>query len=122
MDYSSEDRVQCLLVYSQYPPHLRSVLSILHAHGIHAEEGLHRTRGSDERVPALMVSVEDYPRASALADSIAPTLNVTAVHTLVIHRPEATPDSPAQCSLKCLASDPGSPHFTRSPIDRIHRH
>jgi hypothetical protein len=34
--------------------------------------------GSDEFVPALMVSVEDYPRASALADSVAPMLNVMA--------------------------------------------
>ena len=78
MEYASEARVKCLLVYSKYPPHLRSVMSILHAHGIHAEEGLHRPRGSDEVVPALMVSLEDYPRASALADSIGPMLNVTA--------------------------------------------
>jgi hypothetical protein len=53
-------------------------MSMLHAHGIHAEEGLHRPRGSDDLVPALMVSVENYPRASALADSIAPMLNVMA--------------------------------------------
>ena len=75
---SSEAHAQCLLVYSKYPPHLRSVMSILHAYGIHAEEGLHRPRGIDEFVPALMVSIEDYPRASALADSVAPRLNVTA--------------------------------------------
>jgi hypothetical protein len=75
---SSEAHAQCLLVYSKYPPHLRSVMSMLHAYGIHAEEGLHRPRGIDEFVPALMVSIEDYPRASALADSVAPRLNVTA--------------------------------------------
>jgi hypothetical protein len=51
---------------------------VLHAHGIHAEEGLHRPVGSHEFVPALMVSAEDYPRASALADCIAPMLNVMA--------------------------------------------
>jgi hypothetical protein len=78
MEYGSEARVQCLLVYSKYPPHLRSVMSMLHAHGIHAEEGLHRPRGIDEFVPVLMVAVEDYPRASALADSVAPMLNVIA--------------------------------------------
>jgi hypothetical protein len=78
MRNSSEAHAQCLLVYSKYPPHLRSVMSILHAYGIHAEEGLHRPRGIDEFVPALMVSIEDYPRASALADSVAPRLNVTA--------------------------------------------
>jgi hypothetical protein len=78
MEYNGEASVQCLLVYSKYRPHLRSVMSMLHAHGIHAEEGLHRPRGSHEFVPALMVSVEDYPRASALADSIAPRLNVMA--------------------------------------------
>jgi hypothetical protein len=38
MDCSSKAGVQCLLVCSKYPPHLRSVMSILHAHGIHAEE------------------------------------------------------------------------------------
>jgi hypothetical protein len=70
MEHGSEVRVQRLLVYSKYPTHLRSVTSILHAHGIHAEEDLHRPRGSDELTPALMVSVEDYPRASALADSM----------------------------------------------------
>jgi hypothetical protein len=78
MRNSSEAHAQCLLVYSKYPPHLRSVMSMLHAYGIHAEEGLHRPRGIDEFVPALMVSIEDYPRASALADSVAPRLNVTA--------------------------------------------
>jgi hypothetical protein len=51
---------------------------MLHAYGIHAEEGLHRPRGIEEFVPVLMVSVEDYPRASALADSVAPMLNVMA--------------------------------------------
>jgi hypothetical protein len=77
MECASAAHAQCLLVSSKYPPHLRNVLSMLHAHGIHAEEGLHRPRGTDELVPALMVSVEDYPRASALAASVAPTLQVT---------------------------------------------
>jgi hypothetical protein len=76
MENSSEAHVQCLLVSSKHPSHLRSVMSMLHAHGIHAAEDLHHPRGSDELMPALMVSVEDYPRASALADFIAPTLNV----------------------------------------------
>ena len=31
MEYNGEARVQCLLVYSKYPPHLRSVMSMLHA-------------------------------------------------------------------------------------------
>jgi hypothetical protein len=78
MENNSEAHAQCLLVSSKYPPHLRSVMSMLHAHGIHAEESLHRPWGSDELVPALIVSEEDYPRASALADSIAPMLNVMA--------------------------------------------
>ncbi len=76
MQCGREARLQCLLVYSKYAPHLRSVMSMLHAYGIRAEECLHRPRGCDEFVPALMVSVEDYPRASALADSVAPMLNV----------------------------------------------
>jgi hypothetical protein len=76
MQNDREARLQCLLVYSKYAPHLRSVMSMLHAYGIHAEECLHRPRGCDQLVPALMVSVEDYARASALADSVAPMLNV----------------------------------------------
>jgi hypothetical protein len=78
MENNSEGPAQCLLVSSKYPPHLRSVMSMLHAHGIHVEEGLHRPWGSDELVPALMVSIKDYPRASALADSVAPMLGVRA--------------------------------------------
>ena len=49
---------------------------MLHAYGIQAEECLHRPRGCDQLMPALMVSVQDYPRAFALADSVAPMLNV----------------------------------------------
>jgi hypothetical protein len=78
MEYCSKNHVQCLLVSSRYPPHLRGVLAMLHAHGIHAEECRHCPRGSDEFVSALMVSMEDYPRASALADSVVPMLNVMA--------------------------------------------
>jgi hypothetical protein len=54
------------------------VAAMLYAHGIQVEEGLHRPLYSDELVPALMVSREDYPRASALAGSVAPMLRVTA--------------------------------------------
>jgi hypothetical protein len=77
MEYHNHIRSKCLLVSSEYPAHLRSVLALLHANGIQVEEGIHRPWGSDEFVPALMVSIEDYPRASALADSFGPTLRVT---------------------------------------------
>jgi hypothetical protein len=77
MEYSSETHLDCLLVSSRYTP-LRSVAAMLYAHGIQVEEGLHRPLFSDELVPALMVSREDYPRASALAGSVAPMLRVTA--------------------------------------------
>jgi hypothetical protein len=76
MEISSEVHLQCVLVSSKHPSHLRSVMSILHAHCVHVEEGLHRPWGSDELVPALMVSVEDYPRASALAETVAPMLGL----------------------------------------------
>jgi hypothetical protein len=65
MEYGSEARVQCPLVYSKYLPHLSSVMSMLHAHGIHAEE-VCTARGAQMSLPALMVSVEDYPRARPL--------------------------------------------------------
>jgi hypothetical protein len=77
MEYSSGVRLPCLLVSSTYPSHLRSVIAMLHAHGIRTEEGLHRRWHSNEFVPALMVSMEDYPRASVLAESVGPTLRVT---------------------------------------------
>jgi hypothetical protein len=77
MKYDNHIHSKCLLVSSEYPAHLRSVLAILHANGIQVEEGIHRRWGSDEFVPALMVSMEDYSRASALADSVGPTLRVT---------------------------------------------
>jgi hypothetical protein len=76
MENSSEAHLQCLLVSSKYPSHLRSVMSLLHAHGIHADEGIHRPWASDELVPALIVSIKDYPRALALADSVSPILGV----------------------------------------------
>jgi hypothetical protein len=78
MEYGSETHLDCLLVSSRYPPHLRSVAAMLYAHGIQVEEGLHQPLFSGELVPALMVSREDYPRASALAESVAPMLRVTA--------------------------------------------
>jgi hypothetical protein len=78
MEYSSETNLDCLLVSSSYPTHLRSVTAMLHAHGIQVEEGLHRPSGSHELLPALMVSREDYPRASALANLVGPMLRVTA--------------------------------------------
>ena len=57
-------------------------MSLLHAHGIHAEERLHRPWGSNELVLALMVSIEDYSRAFALADSLSPMLGVRFIdHT-----------------------------------------
>jgi hypothetical protein len=78
MEYSSETHLDCLLVSSRYLPHLRSVAAMLYAHGIQVEEGLHRPLFSGELVPSLMVSRADYPRASALAESVAPMLRVTA--------------------------------------------
>jgi hypothetical protein len=41
MEYSSESHLDCLLVYSAYPSHLRSVAAMLHVHRIQVEEMLH---------------------------------------------------------------------------------
>jgi hypothetical protein len=78
MEYSGETHLDCLLVSSSYRPHLRNVAAMLHAYGIQVEEGLHRPWGTEELIPALMVSREDYPRASALAEFVGPMLRVRA--------------------------------------------
>ena len=42
MEWINEARLRCLLVSSQDPGHLKTVVAMLHAHGIQTEEGLHR--------------------------------------------------------------------------------
>jgi hypothetical protein len=70
--------VQCLLVSSKISPSLEGRASYV-TRARHSRRGVSTLpAGSDEFVSALMVSMEDYPRASALADSVVPMLNVMA--------------------------------------------
>jgi hypothetical protein len=66
MEWINEARLRCLLVSSKDPAHLKTVVAILHAHGIQTEEGLHRPWRSASFESSIMVSPEDYPEASVL--------------------------------------------------------
>ena len=62
MEWINESRLRCLLVSSKDPAHLKTVVAMLHAHGIQTEEGLHRPWRSASFEPSVTVSPEDYQR------------------------------------------------------------
>jgi hypothetical protein len=66
MEWADETRLRCLLVSSKDPAHLKTVIGMLHVHGIQTEEGLHRPWRSDSFEPSVMVAPEDFVTASAL--------------------------------------------------------
>jgi hypothetical protein len=66
MEWINEARLRCLLVSSKDPAHLKTVVAMLHAHEIQTEEGLHRPWRSASFESSIMVSPEDYPKASVL--------------------------------------------------------
>jgi hypothetical protein len=66
MEWKNEVRVRRVLVSSQDPAHLKTVIAMLHAHGIQTEEGLHRPWHSAAFESSVLVSPEDYPEASVL--------------------------------------------------------
>jgi hypothetical protein len=66
MESADETRLGCLLVSSKDPSYLKSVVSMLHEHGIQSEEGLHRPWRSDSFESSVMVAPEDFSRASVL--------------------------------------------------------
>jgi hypothetical protein len=80
MDWADETRLRCLVVSSKDPAHLKTVIGMLHDHGIQTEEGLHRPWRSDSFEPSVMVAPEDLLRASELcteseiASGTGPTL------------------------------------------------
>ena len=74
-----DDRSQCLLLSSQNPSCLTSIIAVLRASGIETEEALHRPWGSDNFAPALMVCIQDYTRAFSLAKPIV-TAYAVMVH------------------------------------------
>jgi hypothetical protein len=66
MEQISKARLQCLLVSSKDPAHLKTVVSMLQERGIQTEEGLHRPWRSANFEPSIMVSPEDHQKASVL--------------------------------------------------------
>ena len=84
MEWVDETRLRCLLVSSKDPAHLKTVIGILHNHGIQAEEGLHRPWRSDSFEPSVMVAPEDFVTASVLykESEIVPETGPTFVSSL----------------------------------------
>jgi hypothetical protein len=88
MDWADETRLRCLVVSSKDPAHLKTVIGMLHDHGIQTEEGLHRPWRSDSFEPSVMVAPEDLLRASELCteSEIAPGTGPTLVSGLAPSR------------------------------------
>jgi hypothetical protein len=66
MEWADETCSRCLLVSSQDSAHLKTVIAMLHDHGIQTEEGLHRPWRSASFESSVMVAPEDFFRASVL--------------------------------------------------------
>jgi hypothetical protein len=66
MEWVDETRSRCLLVSSKDLAHLKTVIGMLHDHGIQTEEGIHRPWRSASFESSVMVAPEDFLRASAL--------------------------------------------------------
>jgi hypothetical protein len=70
MDWANGTRWRCLLISSKNPAYRKSVIAMLHANGIQTEEGLHRPWGAAGFESAIMVSSEDFSKASALYNEL----------------------------------------------------
>jgi hypothetical protein len=66
MEWVDETRLRCLLVSSKDRALLKTVTGVLHDHGIQTEEGLHRPWRSATFESSVMVTPEDFLRASVL--------------------------------------------------------
>jgi hypothetical protein len=66
MEWADETCSRCLLVSSKDSAHLKTVIAMLHNHGIQTEEGLHRPWRSASFESSVMVAPEDFLRASEL--------------------------------------------------------
>jgi hypothetical protein len=88
MEWVDETRSRCLLVSSKDLAHLKTVIGMLHDHGIQTEEGIHRPWRSASFESSVMVAPEDFLRASELyAESeIAPGTGPTLVSSLAASR------------------------------------
>ncbi len=73
-----------LLVSSSDPIRLKTVVAMLHAQGIQSEEGLHRPWRSVGFESSIMVSSEDYSKASVLYEEfeVAPRIRPALVSSL----------------------------------------
>jgi hypothetical protein len=88
MEWADETCSRCLLISSQDSAHLKTVIAMLHDHGIQTEEGLHRPWRSASFESSVMVAPEDFLRASVLykESEIAPGTGPTLVSRLAPSR------------------------------------
>jgi hypothetical protein len=70
MEWANGTRWRCLLISSKNPAYRKSVIAMLNANGIQTEEGLHRPWHAAGFESAIMVSPEDFPKASALYNEL----------------------------------------------------
>jgi hypothetical protein len=79
-----EAQSRCFVISCKDPGRLETVAAMLHAQGIQTEEGLHRPWRSESFESSIMVSSEDYPKASVLCKEfeIAPQAGPQLVSSL----------------------------------------
>jgi hypothetical protein len=88
MDWADQPRSRCLMVSSKDSAHLKTIIAMLHDHGIQTEEGLHRPWRSGSFEPSVMASLEDFLKASVLykESEIAPGTGPILVSSLAPSR------------------------------------
>jgi hypothetical protein len=76
MEWVDETCSRCLLVSSKDPAHLKTVVGMLHDHGIQTEEGLHRPWRAATFESSVMVAPEDLLRASVLYEELGASAGI----------------------------------------------
>jgi hypothetical protein len=105
MEWADEIPSRRLLVSSKDTAHLKTVMAMLHAHGIQTEEGLHRPWRSASFESSVMVSPKDYPKASMLYNELEIPVGV---------KPTVVPNL-ASSGLMERGKGQGSPDFFANP-------
>ncbi len=119
MEWTNEVRVRRVLVSSRNSAHVKTVIAMLHAHGIQTEEGLHRPWHSADFESSVLVSPEDYPGASVLYQESEipaemPTLVPNRVPSMLLERAKGNFSS----YIVAKPNQPGPTDFGRYLKDR----
>jgi hypothetical protein len=87
MEWANGTRWRCLPVSSKNPAHVKSVIAMLHANGIQTEEGLHRPWRAAGFESAIMISPEDFPKATVLYNELQ---TLAGANFMVVSSPGST--------------------------------